>query len=429
MGLIARDCRAPLPQQTENEPKKNNGKSNHKRDLKDVECFNCRQKGHYSSNCPDRSMFCMERRVGPQGVMDIRTRKKTRGSVLGVIKAGAVEGKQVPDILIDTGCSRTMVHEGYVPKDKLLQGVAIAIRCAHGDTVLYPLAQEELEVAGRKVTVEAAVSKTLPTAVLLGTDVAELAEILGEDLKGRPGLRRDLDDRDEVFVMTRAAARKEKREEEERRQKQLECEVNSKPLEGDSATTDGPNSSATTDGPDNSATTEGPEDSATTDGSNSSATTDGPNSSATTDGPDSSATTDGPDSSATATTDGFDSSATINEPDSSATTSDIADAEESWDLINVFNDDMFLVSRDKQQRTRREKRVARRNYREVTSSLDVTPEEFQKLQQQDPSLGMIRLAAEEELTGSGVKFFMRDGLIYRRWIPQERDEETEQGSR
>ena len=42
MGHIARDSRASLPQQTENEPKKNNGKNNHKKDLKDVECFNRR---------------------------------------------------------------------------------------------------------------------------------------------------------------------------------------------------------------------------------------------------------------------------------------------------------------------------------------------------------------------------------------------------
>uniref|UniRef100_A0A1X7USK3 Integrase zinc-binding domain-containing protein n=1 Tax=Amphimedon queenslandica TaxID=400682 RepID=A0A1X7USK3_AMPQE len=81
---------------------------------------------------------------------------------------------------------------------------------------------------------------------------------------------------------------------------------------------------------------------------------------------------------------------------------------------------------DKPERTRREKRDARRRYRDVTSSLHVTPEEFQELQQQDISLEKIQLAAEKELTGSGVKFFIRDGLICRRWILQERDEETEQ---
>ena len=43
----------------------------------------------------------------------------------------------------------------------------------------------------------------------------------------------------------------------------------------------------------------------------------------------------------------------------------------------------------------------------------------------DTSIRGPRLAADEDLTGSGVKFFARNGLIYRRWIPQER-EETEQ---
>ena len=35
-----------------------------KKDLKDIECFNCRQKGHYSSNCPDRSFFLMHGATG-----------------------------------------------------------------------------------------------------------------------------------------------------------------------------------------------------------------------------------------------------------------------------------------------------------------------------------------------------------------------------
>ena len=102
---IVRDCRDPTPHHLENETNKSKGKNNHKKDLKDVECFICRRKGHYSSNCPDRSMFCMERRVGPHEARNIRTRKKIRGSVLGVIKPGTVEGEWVPDILIDTECS------------------------------------------------------------------------------------------------------------------------------------------------------------------------------------------------------------------------------------------------------------------------------------------------------------------------------------
>ena len=74
--------------------------------------------------------------------------------MLGIMKLGTVEGHPVKNILIDTGCSRIMAHERNVPPGKVLQGEAIAIRCTHGDTVLYPLVLVALEVAGRKVTVE-----------------------------------------------------------------------------------------------------------------------------------------------------------------------------------------------------------------------------------------------------------------------------------
>ena len=65
-----------------------------------------------------------------------------------VSKVGLVEGKPVKSILLDTGCSRTLVRKDLVPQHKLLHGEAVAIRCAHGDTVLYPLAEVELEVDG-----------------------------------------------------------------------------------------------------------------------------------------------------------------------------------------------------------------------------------------------------------------------------------------
>ena len=48
-------------------------------------------------------------------------------------KTGGV-GKPVDNILLDTGCSRTLVHQSLVPKEKLLEGEAVAIRCAHGDS-------------------------------------------------------------------------------------------------------------------------------------------------------------------------------------------------------------------------------------------------------------------------------------------------------
>lgn len=38
-----------------------------RRDIRDVECFNCHNKGHYSSHCPQNAMYVTERRTVPEG--------------------------------------------------------------------------------------------------------------------------------------------------------------------------------------------------------------------------------------------------------------------------------------------------------------------------------------------------------------------------
>ena len=88
-----------------------------RRDLKDVECFNCHRKGHYSSNCPHNVLFCTERRVDHRGQMSV-----TRFPVVtrpGVVRSGTVEGHAVDNTLLDTGCSKTLVHKKLVPEEKV----------------------------------------------------------------------------------------------------------------------------------------------------------------------------------------------------------------------------------------------------------------------------------------------------------------------
>ena len=64
-----------------------------------VICFNCTKFGHVSMHCPEKSSyFCRD----------------SRGrSVAG---AGLVEGTSVSDILLDTGCTRTMVRRDLIPE-------------------------------------------------------------------------------------------------------------------------------------------------------------------------------------------------------------------------------------------------------------------------------------------------------------------------
>ena len=131
LGHLTRDCRQSQPK-LEREKDKGEAARKAKRDLKDIEGFNCHQKGHFASNCPSNALFCREKLPGKVGE---QTRTSTE-----LTRKGSVEGRAVDNILLDTGCSRMLVHQEWVPRDRMLDGEAVAIRCAHGDTELYPVA-------------------------------------------------------------------------------------------------------------------------------------------------------------------------------------------------------------------------------------------------------------------------------------------------
>ena len=146
-GHLKQDCRLKLTKPQEQEKGHSPSQGGYpKKDLKDIECFNCHKMGHYSSNCPSNALLCTERRVDHRGPsFSVRCQAVAQP---GVMRCGVVEGKSVKDILLDTGCSRTFIHQDLVPESKIKEGEAVAIRCAHGDTVLYPLAQISMEVEG-----------------------------------------------------------------------------------------------------------------------------------------------------------------------------------------------------------------------------------------------------------------------------------------
>ena len=114
-----------------------------------------------------------------------------------------MNGQAVHSILLDTGCSRSLVHQDLVPPQQLLEGEAVAIRCAHGDTVLYPLADVKVEVGDHTFRVEAGVSDRLPVSVLLGTDVPGLTDLLDEPTTKHTSTPED------AMIATRAQARQQ----------------------------------------------------------------------------------------------------------------------------------------------------------------------------------------------------------------------------
>ena len=119
------------------------------------------------------------------------------------------------------------MRQGLAPPENFLEGDIATIRCAHGDTVLYPLAKVQMEVDGIPIEVEAAVSTTLPVAVLLGQYVPELQQLMGSNVGSDNSGSEDI-----MIVVTRAQAKKQVQEEIIRREQEVLSEAQPSPVEG-----------------------------------------------------------------------------------------------------------------------------------------------------------------------------------------------------
>jgi len=76
---------------------------------------------------PSDAMFCKSEGCDQQANQPFRCQ-------------GLVEGQFVEDIVLDTGCSRTLVKGDLVSKENLILESVITVQCAHGDVVLYLVA-------------------------------------------------------------------------------------------------------------------------------------------------------------------------------------------------------------------------------------------------------------------------------------------------
>ena len=91
-----------------------------------VRCFNCKKMGHLSFECPDRALLC-------RGYLEHE-----------VTVRGEVEGRMVGNIVLQHNVAHRMFpydgEERAARRGRLWRdGHAVTVRCAHGDTVLYPL--------------------------------------------------------------------------------------------------------------------------------------------------------------------------------------------------------------------------------------------------------------------------------------------------
>ena len=87
-----------------------------------------------------------------------------------------MEGKEVKDVVLDTGTTRTFVRDSLVARNRSLIKF-VSVQCMHGDYAPYPLAKVEVVIEGKSYFMETAVVMKLPTSMLLERDVPELVRI------------------------------------------------------------------------------------------------------------------------------------------------------------------------------------------------------------------------------------------------------------
>ena len=94
---------------------------------------------HHAQQCPGNPIFCHGQRWQ------------------GLTLHGVVAGQATDNILLITACSKSLVWRELVPKEKILPE-QVPIRCAHEDTVMYSLANIEMQLGGMGFVVEPTVT-------------------------------------------------------------------------------------------------------------------------------------------------------------------------------------------------------------------------------------------------------------------------------
>ena len=164
-GHWAHDCTKPRTPKGRDEQRdttvgdlglgRNQGNTGQLHNPEGVRCYSCNERGHISFNCPKRSLYSSQ--PGAVGEEAVRRHR-------------IVNRVYCPNILMDTGATQTLGHNGLVADDDIVDG-EVTIRCAHGDAVSYPVAVVKINIGGKDIITTAAVSSTLPASVLLGWDV------------------------------------------------------------------------------------------------------------------------------------------------------------------------------------------------------------------------------------------------------------------
>lgn len=127
------------------------------RKLDQPKCFKCGTIRHVVARCTKNSGYY----VRTQLPKIVESQKKPGE----IVCWGKIQGIPV-EMLVDTGCSYTLVQRGFVPDECVIEGETVALQCAHGDVTSYQVVEVDMVIEGVKKTVRVGVSDSLLSSVL-----------------------------------------------------------------------------------------------------------------------------------------------------------------------------------------------------------------------------------------------------------------------
>lgn len=134
---------------------------------KGLTCHHCKEVGHFASSCPKKNCLLLQ----DEALLENLTRVE-----------GKINNNPVKNMMLDTGCTRSLVHKKHIPKDSKISGTVKMTGL--GEWIgFYPTTEAIIEVEGYERKISVGFSESLKDwDAILGIEFRGTRQVLANRL-------------------------------------------------------------------------------------------------------------------------------------------------------------------------------------------------------------------------------------------------------